>query len=86
MPSQAYSLKNIARLVVMMLKVLACPLNTNDVATCLETMERKFKEFERYENIESPKFLKIGIVIRQAEEGPVRTHLIMNSHRVATFW
>ena len=26
-------------------------------------------------------FLKIGIVIRQAEEGPVRTHLIMNSHR-----
>ena len=30
-------------------------------------------------------FLKIGIVIRQAEEGPMRTHLIMNSHRLATF-
>ena len=29
-------------------------------------------------------FLKIGIVIRQAEEGPMRTHLIMNSHRWAT--
>ena len=51
----------------------------------LETMERKIKEFERYANIEIPEFLKIGIVTRQAEEGPVRTHLIMNSHRLATF-
>ena len=38
-------------------------------------------EFEMYANIEMPEFLKIGIVIRQAEEGPMRTHVIMNSHR-----
>ena len=43
------------------------------------------KEFERYANIAIPEFLKIGIVIRQAEEGPMRTHFIMNSHRSATF-
>ena len=82
---QAYSPKNNARLVVMMLEVLAFPLHTNDVVDSLETMERKIKEFERYANIEIPEFLKIGIVIRQAEEGPMRTHLIMNSHRLATF-
>ena len=51
----------------------------------LETMERKIKEFERSANIEIREFLKIGIVIRQAEEGPMRTHLNMNSHRLATF-
>ena len=82
---QAYSPKNNARLVVMMLEVLAFPLDTNAVVNSLETMERKIKEFERYANIEIPEFLKIGIVIRQAEEGPMRTHLIMNSHRLATF-
>ena len=43
------------------------------------------KEFERYANIAVPEFLKIRIVIRQAEEGPMRTHFIMNSHRSATF-
>ena len=32
----------------------------------------------RYVYIEIPEFLKMGIVIRQAEEGPMRTHLIMN--------
>ena len=50
----------------------------------LET-KRKIKRFERYANIEIPEFLKIGIVIRQAEAGPMRTHLVMNSHRLATF-
>ena len=40
---QAYSPKNNARLVVVMLEVLACPLNTND-AVNLETMERKIKK------------------------------------------
>ena len=50
----------------------------------LETVERKIKDFERYANIEIPEFLRIGVV-RQAEEGPMRTHLIMNSHRLATF-
>ena len=68
---QAYSPKNNARLVVMMLEVLAFPLDTNDVVNSVETM--------------IPEFLKIGIVIRQAEEGPMRTDLIMNSHRLATF-
>ena len=82
---QAYSPKNNARLVVMMLEVLAFPLVTNDVVNSLETMERKMKEFERYANIKIPEFLKIGIVIRQAEEGPMKTHLIMNQHRFATF-
>ena len=82
---QAYSPKNSARLVVMMLEVLAFPLDTNDVVNSLETMERKIKEFERHMNIEIPEFLMIGVVIRQAEEGPTRTHLIMNSHRLATF-
>ena len=82
---QAYSPKDNARLVVMMLEVLAFPLDTNDVVNSLETMERKIKEFERYANIENPEFLKIGIVIRQAEKGPMRMHLIMNSHRLATF-
>ena len=71
---QAYSPKNSARLVVMMLGVLAFPLDTNDVVNSLETMERKIKEFERYANIEIPESLKIGLVIRQAEEGPMRTH------------
>ena len=64
---QAYSPKNNARLVVMMLEVLAFPLDTNDVVNSLETMERKIKEFERYANIEIPEFLKIGIVTLQAE-------------------
>ena len=72
-------------LFVMMLEVLAFLLDTNDVVNSLETMERKIKGFERHGNIEIPEFLKIGIVIRQAEEGPMRTHLIMNSHRLATF-
>ena len=61
---QAYSPKNNARLVVMMLEVLTFPLDTNDVVNSLETMERQIKEFERYANIEIPEFLKIGIVIR----------------------
>ena len=82
---QTYSPKNNARLVVMMLEVLAFLLDTNDVVNSLETMEGKIKEFERYANIEIPEFLQIGIVIRQAEEGPMRTHLIMNSHRLAIF-
>ena len=43
------------------------------------------KEFERYANSANPEFLKIRIVIRHAEEGPMRTHFIMNSHRSATF-
>ena len=51
----------------------------------LETMERKIKEFERYANIEILEFLKIGVVTRQPEEGTMRTHLIMNSHRLASF-
>ena len=81
----ACSPKNNARFVVMMLEVLAFLLDTNDVVNSLETMERKIKEFERFANIEIPEFLKIGIVIRQADEGPMRTHLIMNSHRLTTF-
>ena len=47
----------------------------SDVVNSLETMER----------IEILEFLKVGIVIRQVEEGPMRTSLIMNSHRLATF-
>ena len=82
---QPYFTKNHARLVVMMLEVLAFPSGTDDAVNSLETMERKIKEFERYANIEIPEFLKIGIVIRQAEEGPMRTHVITNSHRLATF-
>ena len=78
---QAYPLKNNARLVVMMLEVLV----TNDMVNSLETMERKIKEFRRYANIEIPDFLKIGIAIRHAEEGPLRTHLIMNSQRLVIF-
>ena len=77
--------KSNARLVVMMLEVLAFPLDTNDVVNSLERMERKIKEFERYANIQIPELLNIGIVIRHAEKGPMRTHLIMNSHKLATF-
>ena len=52
----------------------------------METIERKIKEFERNVNIEILEFLKVGIAIRQAEEGPMRTpHLIMNLHRLTTF-
>ena len=80
---QAYSPKNNARLVVMMLEVLPFPLDTNDVVNCLETMEQKIKEFERHANIEILEFLQIGIVIFQTEDGPMRTHLTMNSHRLA---
>ena len=50
---QAYSPKNNARLVVMMLEVLAFPSDTNDVVNSLETMERKINEFERYVNTDS---------------------------------
>ena len=46
---------------------------------------RKIKVFARYPNVEIPEFLKIGIVIRPAEEGPMRTHLITNSHTLVTF-
>ena len=81
---QAFSPKNNARLVVMMLEVLAFRLDTNDVVNSLETTEREIKEFERYANIKILDFLKIGIVIRQAEERPMRTHLIINSHKLAT--
>ena len=69
----------------MMLEVSAFPLDTKDAVSSLETMERKIKEFERDANIGIPEFLKIGIVSRQAEEGPMRTHLIINSHKLATF-
>ena len=68
-----------------MLEMLAFPSDTKDAVDSLETMERKIKEFERYANIEILEFVKIDIVIRQAEEGPTRTHLIMNLHRLATF-
>ena len=66
--------------VVMMLEVVAFPLDTNDVVNSLETMKRKIKEF-----VEILEFLKIGIVIRQADEGPMWTHFVMNSRRLATF-
>ena len=79
---QAYSPKNKARLVVMMLEVLPFPLDTNDAVNSLETTERKIKEFERCANLEILEFLKTVIVIRQAEEGPTRTHLIMNSQEL----
>ena len=62
-------LKNNARLVVMMLEVLAFPLDTNDVVNGLETMERKIKEFERHANVDFSEFLKVGIVIRQTGRG-----------------
>ena len=69
----------------MMLEVLAFLVDTNDVANGLDTIERKIKEFERHPNIDIPEFLKVGIVIRQTEEGPMRTHLIMNAHSLTTF-
>ena len=50
----------------MMLEVLAFPVDTNDVANGLDTMERKIKEFERHD---IPEFLKVGIVIRQTGRG-----------------
>ena len=68
-----------------MREVSAFPSHTNKVVKSLEVIERKISEFERYANIEIPEFLKIGILIRQAEEGPMRTHLIVNSHRLKTF-
>ena len=40
---QEYSQKNNARLVVMMLEMLAFPLDTNDVVNSLETREQKIK-------------------------------------------
>ena len=79
---RACSPTNNARLVVMMLEVLAFPLDTNDVVNSLETMERKIKEFGSYANVEISEFLKLGNVIRQAEEGPMGTHLIVNSHGI----
>ena len=72
-------------LVLMLLEVLSLPLDTNDVVNSLETMERKIKELERHASIEIPEFLKVGIVIRETEEGPMRTHLIMNAHTLTTF-
>ena len=75
---QAYSPKNNARLVVMMLEVLSFPLDTNDVANSLETKERKMKDFERHVRIDFEEFLKVGIVIRQTEEGPIMNAHILN--------
>ena len=69
----------------MLLDAPSFPLVTNDVVNSLETMERKVKEFERHASIDIAKFLKVGVVIRQTEEGPMRTHLIMNAHRLTTF-
>ena len=82
---QAYSPKNNARLVATMLEVLAFPLDSNDVVNSSETTERKIKELKRCANVEVPEFLKIGIAIRQAGGGPMRTHFIMNSQRLTTF-
>ena len=82
---QVNSPKNTARLVVMMLEVLSFPLDTNDVVNSVETMERKIKEFERHASVDIPEFLKVGIVIRQTEEGPTRTHFVMHAHRLTTF-
>ena len=65
----------------MMLEALAFTLDTNDVVNSLETMERNIKEFERHANINFPEFLKVGIANRQTEDGPTRTHLIMNARR-----
>ena len=47
---QACSPKNNARLVVIMLEVLAFPLDTNDVVNSLETMELKIKEIRENRN------------------------------------
>ena len=69
---QAYSPQKNARLVVTTLEVLAFLLDTDDVNS-LETMERKIKELEKCASSEIPEFLKIGIVIRQAEERPMTT-------------
>ena len=49
-----------------------------------ETMEGKIQELEKCVSIEI-RILKVGIVIRQPEEGPMRTRLIMTSHRLAAF-
>ena len=68
----------------MMLEVLRFPLDSNDAVNSLETMERKIKEFERHACIDIPEFFKVGIVIRQTDEGPIRTHLIMNARRLTT--
>ena len=70
--------KNSARLVVMMPEVLAFLSDTNDV--CEQsgddgTEDQRVREIREHRN---------GTVIRQAE-GPMRTHLIMNSHRLARF-
>ena len=46
-----------------------------------QSRERKIKEFERF-NI--PEILRVGIVVRQTGEGPMRTHFIMNAHRLTT--
>ena len=81
--AQAYSPKNNARLVVMMLEVLSFPLDTNDVVNSLEAMERKIKESERHVSIDILEPLKVGIVTRQT--GTMRTHLIMNAHSLTTF-
>ena len=70
----------------MMLEVLSFPLDTNDFVNSLEAMERKIKKFERHASIDILEFLKVGVVIHQTEEGPMRTHLIMNAHRLPTFW
>ena len=61
--------KTIARLVVMMLEVLAFPLDMSDVVNSLETMERKIKVFERHANIEIPKFLKIYVKQKKDRRG-----------------
>ena len=67
---QAYSQENNARLVVMMLEVLACPSDMNYVLNSLETMERKIKEFDRHANVQIPEFLKIGVGKRTDEDAP----------------
>ena len=55
---QAYSPKNNARLVANEAGGVAFPSDTKNVASSLETTERKIKEFDRYANIEIPEFFK----------------------------
>ena len=72
---QSYAPKDFARLVAMMLGVLAFPLDNADLVNSLETMERKIREFEQHAKLTIPEFLKIGIVIRQTADGAMKQHL-----------
>ena len=65
----------------MLLEILAWDF-TGDVLLRMEAMERRIADYEKAGEKLSDA-IRVGIVMRQLPEGPVKQHLIMNAERLA---